>query len=136
MTFTESIQTCFGKYATFSGRAARSEYWWFVLFVMVVTFLLEIIDIRLFGVTVVGPGSISGSTGFAPFSTLFMLVTLLPGLGVAARRLHDNDRSAWWLLIALVPVVGFIVLLVWLVGRGTPGPNRFGPDPVASTATL
>ncbi len=68
---------------------------------------------------------------WSPLSSVFSLATLLPGLAVGARRLHDIDKSAWWLLLCFVPVIGWILLLVWAVFEGTKGDNRFGPDPLA-----
>lgn len=105
MTFSESIQTCFSKYADFNGTATRSEFWWFTLFCWVASML-----INFFG------GSIA--------STVFSLATLLPSIAVGARRLHDTDRSGWWLLISLVPFIGAIVLIVFLVQESRP--NRYG----------
>ncbi len=131
MSFTEAIKTCFSKYVTFSGRARRSEFWWWALFIIVATIVLTILDISLFGSTTSGPGEISGSTSFAPFSWIFMLLTFLPGLSVMVRRLHDTDRSGWWYWIALIPLIGFIVLIVWFANVGTKGDNRFGADPLA-----
>jgi len=114
MGFGEAISTCFRKYAVFSGRAIRSEYWFFVLFEVLVIVALTIVDGLLFG----RPGGVLSSIG--------SLVFLLPALAVGARRLHDIDKSGWWLLIALVPLVGPIVLIVFFVQEGTPGANRFG----------
>lgn len=101
MTFQESIKTCFQKYVDFTGRARRSEYWWFVLFIVVGNLVLSYI---------------SPTAG-----SLFALATLLPSLAAAARRLHDTGRSAWWLLISLVPLVGAIVLIVFLAQEGKDG---------------
>lgn len=104
MTFGESIRTCFSKYATFDGRATRSEYWWFVLF----TFL----------------GSAAAGMIGETVSGLFSLVVLLPSLAVGARRLHDIDKTAWFLLLWLIPFIGWIVLWVWAAQEGKT-PNRF-----------
>jgi uncharacterized membrane protein YhaH (DUF805 family) len=104
MTFGESIKTCFSKYAAFDGRASRSEYWWWFLFVFLVSMATGIVSQMLSG--------------------LFSLAVLLPGLAVGARRLHDTDRSAWFLLVGLIPIIGWIVLIVWLVQEGKE-PNRF-----------
>ena len=104
MTFGESISICFKKYATFDGRASRSEYWWFVLF----TFLVSM-----------GTGIISET-----LSGLFSLAVLLPSLAVGARRLHDTDRSGWFLLLWIIPVIGWIVLVIWAIQEGKE-PNRY-----------
>jgi uncharacterized membrane protein YhaH (DUF805 family) len=104
MTFGESISTCFSKYATFNGRAPRSEYWWFVLF----TFLVSL-----------ATGMVSQT-----LSGLFSLAVLLPSLAVGVRRLHDIDKSGWFLLLGLIPIVGWIILIVWAAQEGKE-PNRF-----------
>ena len=117
MGFTDAIVTCFQKYVVFSGRARRPEYWYFVLFGFILVLVLTIVDLIVFG------------TSSGVFSTLGALALFLPSLAVAARRLHDIDRSAWWILIVLVPLIGGIVLLIWMCVRGTPGPNRFGAEP-------
>ena len=105
MTFGESISTCFSKYAAFEGRATRSEFWWWVLFVVLA----------------------SAATGLLGnvISGLFSLAVLLPGIAVTARRLHDIDRSGWWQLVGLVPLVGWIVMIVWCCEEAKE-PNRFG----------
>lgn len=100
MTFQESIQTCLHKYATFDGRATRSEYWWFALF-------------QLLGAVACGIFS-------DKLSALFTLATLLPSLAAASRRLHDTDRSGWWQLVALIPVIGFFVILYFLTQESAP----------------
>ncbi|WP_424944722.1 DUF805 domain-containing protein [Aliiroseovarius crassostreae] len=104
---------------TFHGRAIRSEYWWFSLFLIVVSLVLTGVDAMVFGY-----GEI-----FSPLSDLFGLATLLPAIAVTARRLHDIDRSGWWMLIGIIPLIGWIIMIYWLVQKGTEGPNRFGPDP-------
>jgi uncharacterized membrane protein YhaH (DUF805 family) len=103
-------------------RGRRSEYWWFLLFTVLVGLAAAILDNGL-GTTL---GS-DGSTGV--IGIIVNLALLLPTLAVAVRRLHDTDRSGWWLLIGLVPIVGAIVLLVFFVSDSTPGTNRFGANP-------
>lgn len=106
MTFSESIQTCFSKYADFNGTATRSEFWWFTLFCWVASML-----INFFG------GSIA--------STVFSLATLLPSIAVGARRLHDTDRSGWLQLLWFIPIIGWILLIVWFAQEGKA--NRYTP---------
>ncbi|WP_116132485.1 DUF805 domain-containing protein [Tropicimonas sp. IMCC34043] len=123
MTFTDSIQTCLQKYVTFSGRASRPEYWWFVLFNVLGTFVAGILDSLFFG-----------SSNVGVLGGLWSLALLLPGISVGVRRLHDLDKSGWWLLLGVIPLIGWIILIVWFVGRGTNGPNRFGAAPVLEAA--
>jgi len=119
------------KYAEFNGRARRSEYWLFTLFIIIV----EIVYFVLLGVT--GGFSQAGPNGASMvvmgIFSLFFLGIIVPGLAVSFRRLHDTDRSAWWLLISLIPGIGGLVLLVFTLLPGTNGPNKFGPDPKGST---
>lgn len=117
MGFGKAIATCFRKYAVFSGRASRSEYWFFVLFQLLLLIGLMIVDGLAFR------GSV------AVFTTLAWLMLLLPGFAVTVRRLHDIDMSGWWILISFVPLIGGILLLVWTCQRGTQGANRFGTGP-------
>ena len=121
MNFGQAISSGFRNYVNFSGRAARSEYWFWILFVIIVSAVTAGIDFALFK-----------DPQVLPLNTLSGLALLLPNLAVAVRRLHDTDRSGWWLLIALLPLIGLIVLIVFFCIRGTPGPNRFGPDPLTS----
>lgn len=125
MGIQEAVSTCFSKYVNFEGRAARPEYWWWVLFVIVVGVILQIVGTLVLG-------SENGVGGV--LSGLFYLATFLPGLAVAVRRLHDTDRSGWWLLLAFIPLIGSLVLLYFMVQSGTPGPNRFGTAPAVSYA--
>ena len=125
--FTGSVKICLNKYAEFTGRAPRSELWWWLLF----TLMLDI------GVTIIAylldaPGG--GHFFLHTLRGLLALALLLPGLGVAVRRMHDINKSGWWLLLALVPVFGAIVVLIFYCLPGTPGANRFGPDPLAADA--
>ena len=137
MTFTESVKTCFQKYIVFSGRASRSEYWWFFLFALVL------------GVV----------TSWIPFiGFIVVLALLLPSLSVTVRRLHDTNRTGWWVLLptgsalggvsagavaffaglAILGLIlmflgfvgGYLVLLYFLIQPGNPGPNRYGPNPL------
>ena len=107
------------QYAVFSGRARRTEYWMFVLCNVIVMLLLGIVD-KLIG----GDNEL--------ISSIYSLAVLLPSLAVAARRLHDTDRSAWWLLLGLIPIIGTLVLIYFMVCNGQQGPNRFGDDPKAA----
>jgi uncharacterized membrane protein YhaH (DUF805 family) len=123
MGFIGAIKTCFSKYVDFKGRARRPEYWWWVLFNVLVGLALGIIDLVLASVGIP-----------AVLSNLANLVFLLPSLAVGARRLHDTDRSGWWLLLWLIPLIGWIIVIVFLCQRGTEGPNRFGSDDLAVAA--
>ena len=114
MNFFDAIKTCFTKYADFTGRASRPEFWWFMLFVVLVDAAVLAISHLLW--------------------FLFALAVVLPRLAVAVRRLHDTDRSGWWLLIGFVPIVGWIVLLVWYCQKSDPVANRFGPPPLPPEA--
>lgn len=123
------------KYAQFSGRARRKEYWMFCLLIIGI----EIVFYSLMGILGAGPMMAGDPTaGVNPIAGLLMLVfsvvmlgLFIPSLAVSFRRLHDTNRSAWWLLIALIPFLGVVVLLVFMLLDGTPGDNRFGPDPKA-----
>lgn len=121
MSFAEAIRTCFQKYLTISGRARRSEYWWWVLFLFLGNMAAGFIDNLAFS---------AGPDGPSLLAPLFSLAVLLPSICVAGRRLHDRDMSAWWLLLMLVPLIGSLILLVLYVLPGTKGDNRFGPDPL------
>ena len=115
MGFGQAISSGFSNYVNFSGRSCRSEYWYWILFIIVADIVAGAIDYAI-GIQVV--------TG------LFGLATILPNLAVAIRRLHDLDRTGWWIFIGLIPLVGWIILIIWYCTRGTNGPNRFGPDPL------
>lgn len=116
------------QYVDFTGRARRTEFWMFALFNAIISIVLAVID------NVIGTGSFASGGGGFSFSIgllggIYSLAVLLPGLAVGVRRLHDTDRSGWWLLIGLIPIIGGIVLLVFFVIEGTRGPNRHGEDP-------
>jgi uncharacterized membrane protein YhaH (DUF805 family) len=113
------------KYATFTGRSRRKEYWFFILFYIVFTIALAYVD----GLV----GTVDATSGLGALSSIFLLAMLIPSISVSVRRLHDTDRSGWWLLIGLVPVIGGIVFFVFTLLDGTPDQNRYGPDPKAAT---
>ena len=114
MSFIDAVRAALSKYATFSGRSRRSEYWWFALFNMLVS--------------IVGAG-VDAALGRNLIQFVVALALLLPNIAVLVRRLHDTGRSAWWLLIGLIPVVGSIVLIVFAAQDSQPGTNRFGDSP-------
>ncbi|TQV62370.1 MAG: DUF805 domain-containing protein [Sulfurovum sp.] len=105
MTFMESVTTCFNKYLVFEGRATRSEFWWFMLFGFVVNLVLAMIHPTL--------------------ETLFSLAIFLPSLAVGTRRLHDVDKSGWWQLLHIIPLIGTIVLIVFFATDGDKYPNKY-----------
>jgi uncharacterized membrane protein YhaH (DUF805 family) len=105
------------KYALFTGRARRSEYWYFVLFNVIVAVVLGFVD-----------SALAKILGFGMFGMLYGLAVLVPGIAVSIRRLHDTDRSGWWLLLALVPLVG-LVLIYFLAEDSNAGTNRYGQNP-------
>ncbi|MDR3428956.1 MULTISPECIES: DUF805 domain-containing protein [Silvimonas] len=111
------------NYLGFSGRARRKEYWMFVLCNVIITVILRVID-HLTGLTIESHGEAIGILG-----TVYGLAVLLPSLAVTVRRLHDGDHTGWWLLIVLLPIVGAIVMLVFMLQQSTPGTNRYGPSP-------
>lgn len=115
------------KYATFSGRARRMEYWLFVVFYFVGNLVTTIVD-ALFGL------SLSVEHGMGLLRPIWDVAMLLPWLAVAVRRLHDTDRSGWWILLIFIPIFGWLVLIVFYCVRGDAGTNRFGPDPLPSQA--
>ena len=120
MDFVPAVTKALQDYVIFTGRSARSEYWWFALF-------------NVLSLTVVSVlGALLHDHGV--LYTLGSLALLVPSLAVAVRRMHDLDRSGWWLLVGFVPLIGTILLLVWFVTRGTLGPNRFGADPLPEAA--
>ena len=123
MGFSEAVRTVLNKYATFEGRARRSEYWYFTLLSVILSIAAQVIG---------GGGRNGGLITLLLLGVLCLvsLALLIPGIAVSVRRLHDTGRSGWFLLIALIPLVGGILLRVWMCSRGTEGPNRFGADPI------
>ncbi len=115
MTMMEAVSAVFSKYATFSGRSRRSEYWYFTLFNLLVALVLNFLS-RYIG-------------AFDFIAGIYSLATLVPGLAVAVRRLHDTGRSGFWLLLVLIPIVGSIILIVWCATDSQPGENQYGANP-------
>lgn len=113
----EHFIAAYKQYADFQGRANRQKYWMFYLFYMIAYIVLSIID------AIIGTEGLLGG--------IFALGSLVPSLAIGARRLHDIDKSGWWQLLILIPIIGAIVLLVFFVTKGTNGDNRFGPDPLS-----
>jgi uncharacterized membrane protein YhaH (DUF805 family) len=105
MNFMDAVKTCFNKYVDINGRASRSEYWWFILFVVIVDVITHAIHPYLYGIAA--------------------LIFLCPSICVMIRRLHDDDMSGWWALLSLVPIAN-LVLIYFMIIEGTKGPNRFG----------
>lgn len=124
MSFGEAVASGFSNYAAFFGRACKAEFWFWVLFAVLGAISANVIDAAVF----VYHNGISPLN--SPLSSIFTLVALLPSLAVAIRRLHDIDRSGWWLLLAPTGI-GIVVLLYWCSLEGTPDPNRFGVTPIA-----
>jgi len=124
MSFPDAVKICLSKYVDFKGRARRSEYWWFFLFTVLVSIVASILD------AILGT-DYGGSTSGGVINTIASLALLLPGLAVAIRRLHDTSRVGWWILIGLIPIVGWIILIVFYVQDSHPD-NQYGPSPKAS----
>ena len=123
MGFKEAVISCYrDNYAGFSGRASRSEYWFFVLSYVLLAMVLGLLGVLL-----------GGKMMFAICLGLFLLAVLLPSLAAQVRRLHDTNASGWWVLLAFIPYVGGVIMLVWCCLPGTKGQNRFGLDPLHPT---
>ncbi|MCC7305624.1 MAG: DUF805 domain-containing protein [Alphaproteobacteria bacterium] len=118
MNFGEAIASCFNQYATFKGRAPRSEYWYWALFMVLLGIVAGVTDVMVFGVTDIRENG--------PAETVLNLLTILPSIAVSVRRLHDIDRSGWWMLTIILPII-------WALRKGDEGINRFGPPPESMT---
>ena len=117
MDFQTSIKTCFNKYADFSGRALRSELWWFVLFGFLGGIITTIIDIMILGYSV---------ESYGPLNLIFSVALILPSISVTARRLHDINKSGWWQLIELT-IIGILLIIIWNATEGEKKKNKYGP---------
>ena len=121
MNFIEAVQVCFKKYATFGGRARRSEYWWWCLFICLISIVAGILDAVVFG----NPST----EQMGPLEIIINLVIFLPGLTVSVRRLHDIGKSGKWLFI-MFTIIGIIPLIYWAAVKGDDGENQYGEDPL------
>ena len=117
MDFQTSIKTCFNKYSDFSGRALRSEFWWFVLFSLLGGIVTTIIDVMILGYSI---------ESYGPVNIIFTVVLILPGIAVTARRLHDINKSGWWQLIELT-IIGILLIIIWNATEGEKKKNIYGP---------
>ena len=126
MSFSDAIKSFRTNYVNFKGRARRSEYWFVTLFLFLTNLGATIVDAAVFA-SDVDDFLLDG--GWGPIGVLWSLAILLPSLALLVRRLHDTDKSAWWILMVLIPIIGWIVLFVFTVIDSTPGDNRFGPSP-------
>jgi uncharacterized membrane protein YhaH (DUF805 family) len=120
MSFTDAVKSGFDHYTKFDGRASRPAFWWWFLFLILVGIVVSIIDSAIFGSTIL--------------SFIVSLGLILPNLSVAIRRLHDTNRTGWWILIGFVPLIGFIVLLIFYLQQSDPGDNDYGPPMAAGVA--
>lgn len=116
MNFTQSIASGFSRYFDFRTRSSRPEYWWWTLFALLVSVAATVLDAVMFG-------------GAAVLDSISSVALLIPGIAVAARRLHDINRTAWWILIAFT-IIGILLLLYWYIQPGDRGDNKYGPDPL------
>jgi uncharacterized membrane protein YhaH (DUF805 family) len=121
MDFMTAVRTCLSKYVDFTGRARRSEFWYFILFSFLVQVVTSILD------AIIGTDYDTFSGGL--ISTLASLALFLPSLAVSARRLHDIGKSGWWQLLAIIPIIGWIMVIIWYCTDTKPGANQYGPDP-------
>jgi len=126
MNFFEAVSSGFHNYVNFSGRAVRSEYWYWTLFATVVVAVLGAIDQLLY------PGARIGT--FSIVDMIISLALVLPSIAVSVRRLHDIDRTGWWVLLGFT-IIGVLLLIYWACQRGTVGQNRFGPDLIPALTT-
>jgi len=124
------IITAYLRYAQFTGRSGRLEFWYFTLFVLIVSGILAILDNAMFGgSSIVGGAGWSMSSGFQPLTSIFGLVSLVPSIAVSVRRMHDLGKSGWWVAVALIPLIGWIWLLILAASPGQPEANAHG-EPV------
>lgn len=124
MGFQEAVKSFISRYTDFKGRSARSEFWWVVLALFIINMLIGIVT------------ALIGETLGGILSLVFTLGIIIPYIALAVRRFHDLDKSGWWFLTLLIPLVNLIVVLVFFTRKGTDGPNQYGPDPLGSDASV
>ena len=127
MSFVDAVRSGFNNYANFSGRALRSEYWWWVVFVWIAGIVARLVD-SVLGWSVYQNTAYGVQQSAGPLAAIVGLALIIPGLAVLVRRLHDTDHSGWWFWLVIIPIIGWIVLIFFLASAGTPGPNRYGPS--------
>jgi uncharacterized membrane protein YhaH (DUF805 family) len=118
---------------SFGGRARRAEFWWFVLLNFIVSIILNVVGTTA-NLTWSPDPSMGPMYAFSIPSLVYGLLVLIQGIALSVRRLHDTNKSGWWLLLFLLPILGFIILIVFYVLPGTVGPNKYGDDPKAAAA--
>jgi len=144
MSFTQAIKSCWSKYATFSGRAPRSEYWFFQLFIFLCIMALGVLAL-IFGAlgsavggdqqaNAAGAGAGIGIGLVGLLGILFLFAVIVPQLAVSVRRIHDTGASGWLVLLYFIPYLGGLIAIVWGCIPGTPGPNAYGPSPFETPA--
>lgn len=121
MNFTEAVTTAFQNYFNFKSRSRRSEYWYFSLFLLLLGIATALVDQLVFSTEMADIGPLNG---------IASLATLIPSFAVSVRRLHDIERSGWFLLLVIIPIIGWIILIYWMCQPGTAGQNAFGEDPI------
>lgn len=124
MTFSQAVKVCLRKYFTFSGRASRTEFWLWQLFLFLAMVLPAVV------MAVLMPVASSFMEALSAVLFVAQVALYIPGLAAISRRLHDIGKSGWWQLLAFVPLIGAVILLVWWVRKGNAGTNRFGDDPL------
>ena len=128
MGFVDATKSFFSRWSDFSTRSSRSEYWWPCLALMLIGFVVGLVIGLL--------SAVLGETIAGILMLVFYVVILVPSIAVGVRRLHDHDKSGWWYLIIFVPIIGSLYLLYLFVTPGTPGANRFGPNPLGSDSNV
>ncbi|MCI5045069.1 MAG: DUF805 domain-containing protein [Aquisalinus sp.] len=121
MDFMQAVKSVYSNYVNFQDRSGRGEYWWFFLFYIVALVVLTMLEGML------------GMTGI--LSNLFALGSIIPSLAVGVRRLHDTGHSGWWVLLNLIPLIGFIILIIMSYAKPSDGPNQYGAGPLGATST-
>lgn len=118
--------TVLKRYTVFNGRAGRPEYWYFLLFNVIASIALAILDNVL--------GLVPKGTNVGVLGAIYSLAVILPGIAVAIRRMHDINRSGWWVLISAIPIVGWIIFIIWAARESDAGPNQYGQGPEPALA--